>query len=122
MSYDFDYYSGTDLRYPTKPIKPSLGRNPKSFEARAYADDLEDYERQLEGYQEDKSYYNDRLNLRLAELKTHLIGEYGITEVQMNVLWGRAWDDGHSAGLSEVVSYFDKFYSMASEFAALQKG
>jgi len=122
MSYNFDYYSGADLRYPTKPTKPSLGRNPKSFEARAYADALEYYERQLEGYQEDKSYYNDQMNLRLTELKTHLIGEYGITQAQMNVLWSYAWDDGHSAGLSEVVNYFDKFYSMASEFAALQKG
>ena len=122
MSYDFDYYSGTDLHYPIKPIKPSLGRNPNSFEARAYADALEDYERLLEGYQEDKSYYNVQLNLRVAELKNYLIDDYGITQAQMNVLWSRAWDDGHSAGLSEVVSYFDKFYSMASEFAALQKG
>ena len=122
MSYDFDYYSGADLRYPTKPTKPSLGRNPNSFEARAYADSLEDYERQLEGYQEDKSYYNGQMNLRLVELKNYLIDDYGITEAQMNVLWSHAWDDGHSAGLSEVVSYFDKFYSMVSEFAALQKG
>ena len=122
MSYDFDYYSGADLRYPTKPTEPSLGLNPKSFEARAYADALEDYERQLEGYQEDKSYYDGQLNLRLVELKNYLIDDYGITEAQMNVLWSRAWDDGHSAGLSEVFSYFDRFYSMASEFAALQKG
>ena len=41
MSYDFDYYSGSDIRYPEKPVKPRLERNPTAIEARAFADALE---------------------------------------------------------------------------------
>lgn len=121
MSYDYDYYSGADLRYPRR-WKPTLVRNPSSCEARAFADDLEDYERNLESYKEDISYYKDQIGRRLDELKNKLIGEYVITEAQMCILWRRAWETGHSAGLHEVVNYFDEYYSMASEFAALQKG
>ena len=122
MNYDFDYYSGSDLIYPQKPTKPILiGRNPSSAEFRAYADDLEVYEKQLESYKSDRDWYSEQQNKRLLELQTKLRDEYDITEAQMFILWNKAWIEGNSQGIRFVVALFDEYYDMASEFAALEK-
>jgi hypothetical protein len=122
MSYDFDYYSGKDLLYPIKPTKPTLGRNPNAIEARAWAEALEEYERELESYTENRNWYNSQINSRQNELCKQIRDDYDITEAQFAVIWRQAWEDGHHAGLSEVVIYFDRYYEMATEFAALEKG
>lgn len=121
MSYDFDYYSGVDLVYPQKPSKPSLSRNPSASEAREYADDLEYYETAMEEYKSDRAWYSTQQNNRLLELQTKLRDEYGITEAQMFILWNKAWEDGHSEGVQRVVGIFDELYSVASQFASLEK-
>lgn len=121
MMYDFDYYSGNDLRYPTKPIKPRLDKNHTPAAARSYADDLEQYEKDIENYNDDLSYYRSQKADRLKELQDRLRDDYDITQAQFNVLWHHAWEHGHSAVLSEVYGYFEDFYDMASEFAALEK-
>lgn len=121
MNYDFDYYSGSDLIYPQKPYKPSLSLNPSAAEARAYANDLEVYEKKLETYKSDRDWYSQQQNNRLLELQAKLRDEYGITEAQMFILWARAWEDGHSEGVQRVVGIFDELYSVASQFASLEK-
>jgi hypothetical protein len=122
MDYDFDYHSGNDLIYPAKPTKPALGRNPDAIEARAWADAMEEYEREMKGYPEARDEYTRRINGRLFELKTRLRDDYDITEAQMHLLWARAWEDGHAEGLHRVVVIFDELYDIASQFAALEKG
>jgi hypothetical protein len=121
-AYDFDYYNGMDIVYPTKPVKPTLGRNADSAEALAWAEALAEYESELNSYNEDFAYYRAQKGLRLAALQERLRDDYDLTEAQFFVLWHRAWEHGHSAGLSEVYHYFHEFYEMASEFAALEKG
>jgi hypothetical protein len=123
-AYDFDYYNGMDIVYPTKPTKPTLGRAGvvNSVEAMAWAEALVDYEHELKSYEDDFAYYRAQKGLRLAALQERLRDDYDLTEAQFFVLWHRAWDQGHSSGLSEVYHYFDEFYDMASEFAALEKG
>jgi hypothetical protein len=121
MDYDFDYYGGKDLHYwHVKPAKPTLGRNPDAIEARAWADAMEEYEREMKGYTEARDEYTRRINGRLFELKTRLRDDYDITEAQMHLLWARAWEDGHSEGLNRVVAIFDELYDIASKFAALE--
>lgn len=122
MSYDYDYYSGRDLIYPKRPSRPSaLPRNATAAEVRHYADQLEVYEGETVIYKELDREYSDKLNGRLKELQTKLRDDYDITEAQFFVLWNKAWEDGHSSGLHEVVSIFDDLYDLASEFAALEK-
>jgi hypothetical protein len=120
MDYDFYYHSGKDLIYPDKPTKPTLGRNPDAIEARAWADAMEEYEREMKGYAEARDEYTRRINERLFELKTRLCNDYDITEAQMHLLWARAWEDGHSEGLHRVVGIFDELYDIASQFAELE--
>jgi hypothetical protein len=122
MTYDFDYYTGNDLIWPKRPIKPTLiGRNPSPTELRVYADDLEVYQAEMVGYNEDLSFYKQTLNIRRLELQTKLRNDYDITESQMFILWNKAYEDGHSEGLNRVVALFDEYYDLASEFAALEK-
>jgi hypothetical protein len=121
MSYDYDYFSGKDLHYPVKPTKPRMGSTPTAAEARAYADNLEVYEAEMTDYTENKDWYNRQTNLRMIELHDRIRDDYDITEAQFNVLWRRAWEDGHSESLRRVVEIFDELYEMASEFAALEK-
>lgn len=121
MDYDLDYFNGTDLHYPVKPTKPTLGRNPDAIEARAWADAMEEYEREMKGYAENRDYYTRNINGRLRELKTRLRDEHDISEAQMHLLWTRAYEDGHSEGLQRVVAIFEELYELAAQFAALEK-
>ncbi len=120
MDYDYDYFSGQDLHYPIKPTKPVLGSNPHPDDARAWADAMEAYDVKMAEYKEHRDDYTRSINGRLFELKTRLRDEYDITEQQMHLLWGRAWEDGHAEGLHRVVSIFDELYEIASQFAALE--
>ena len=122
MDLDFDYYGGNDLNYPNKPAKPRLSANPTADEARRYADELEAYEIKLAKYRDRYEDYTRSLNGRLFELKTRLRDHYAITDDQMHLLWGRAWEDGHAEGLPLVADIFDNLYELASQFAALEKG
>ena len=122
MSYDFDYFNGNHLLPPIKPTKPRLKKDHTPAAARSYADDLEQYEKEIEIYQDNLSYYRAQKNMCLKEFQDRLRDDYDLTEAQMFVIWHKAWEHGHSAGLSEVYHYFDEFYDMASEFAALEKG
>lgn len=122
MSYDFDYFSGKDLRYPMKPKKPKLDKDHTPAAARSYADDLEQYEKEIENYNDELSYCRSRKAARLKEFQDKLRDDYDITEAQFFVIWHKAWEEGHGSGLSEVYHYFDEFYELATEFAALEKG
>jgi hypothetical protein len=122
MSYDFDYFNCNYLLLPIKPSKPRLEKDHTPAAARSYADDLEQYEKEIEKYQDSLSYYREQKNLRLKEFQDRLCDDYDITQAQGFVIWHKAWEHGHNAGLSEVCHYFDEFYEMASEFAALEKG
>ena len=116
MSYDFEYYSGRHLKYPSKPPRPSIGRAPSSIEARAYADALEHYERELEGYEEDKSYYHSQMSALGREFEEKLRSDYAMSEGEFDVIWTEAYDRGHSAGLEEVVSHFDSLHTFVHKY------
>ena len=120
MNYDYDYYSGKDLHYPVKPTKPKLDRDHTPAAARSYADDLEQYEKDLGNYNIDRLYVKNEQALRLKKFQDVLRDDYDITEAQFSVLWRKAWEDGHSEGLHRVVAIFDELYEIASQFAALE--
>lgn len=118
MDYDLDYFNGKDLLYPSRPTKPRLSAHATAAEAREYADQLEVYERELADYHEHREWYNTESNRRLKELQDRVRDDYDITQAQFNILWHRAWEDGHASGLHEVLSHFDDLYELATAFAA----
>jgi len=122
MSYDFDYYDGKHLKSPVKPTKPTIGRSPSSIEARAFADALEEYERDFKGYEEDKRFYQSQVSALYREFLDKLKADYGLSDEEFDVIWSEAYDRGHSYGLSEVASHFDSLYDFALKYAATAKG
>lgn len=110
MSYDFEYYSGQMLRMPDKPAKPRLERNPTAIEARAYADGLEEYEREMKSYEEDLGWYKSEKKVLLTKFQDKLREDYGLSESAFSVLWNEAYNRGHSGGLHEVYHEFDSLF------------
>ncbi len=121
MSYDFDYYRGTDLRVPTKPVKPTLGRNPSAIEARAFADALEEYEREFRSYEDDRSYYQSMVNARAREFEDKLQKDYALDDDEFAAIWSEAYSRGHSGGFREVWQEFDSLYDFALKYAEIVK-
>lgn len=116
---DFDYYSGRDLTYPMRPKRPTLAVNHTSEAALAYAAALVDYESALVNYHAEISDYNTKTQAREQELKDTLRDVNDLNEKQFNLLWNFAWEAGHSAGLSEVVCYFEEYYDLVDQFVRL---
>jgi hypothetical protein len=124
MSYDFDYYDGTDFAYPQKPTKPKLTPKHDSVEALAYADALVDYEHEFESYKESLSWYNDSKATRLTLFKDMLRDDHDITQVQFNIIWHAVEASANLGGYmvsQAAVDQFDLLYDMAAEFAAIEK-
>lgn len=116
MSYDFIYYSGKMLRMPTKPTKPAISRNPTAIEARAFADALEEYEREMKAYNESLSLYRYEVESLLNKFKDKVRAEYSLSEASFNVIWSEACDRSHSGGLQEVYYEFDRLYDFVTEY------
>lgn len=110
MSYDFEYYSGKHLSYPTRPTKPTISRNPSAIEARAWADALEEYERELKSYDEDLSWYRSESSRLHTEFMDKLKKDYDLSDKPFDLIWSKAWERGHSAGLHEVYHEFDDLF------------
>jgi hypothetical protein len=116
MSYDFQYYSGEMLRMPEKPVKPRLERNPNAIEARAYADALEEYEREMRGYSENLGWYRSEKNVLLTKFQDKLRSDYNLSESEFAVLWNESYNRGHSGGLSEVYHEFDSLHEFVHKY------
>jgi hypothetical protein len=116
MSYDFEYYSGQMLRAPTKPSKPGLSRNPTAIEARAFADALEEYEREMKAYNENLSWYRSEAASLLIKFQDKLKEDYSLGSAEFDVIWSEAYDHSHSGGLQEVYYEFERLYEFASKY------
>lgn len=122
MSYDFEYYSGKMLRMPDKPAKPRLERNANAIEARAYADALEEYEREMKSYDEDLGWYKSQMKSLMIQFQDKLRSDYSLSESEFSVLWNEAYNRGHSGGLHEVYHEFDSLHDFGLKFADAMKG
>lgn len=122
MSYDFEYYSGEMLQVPDKPLKPRLERNPTSIEARAYADALEEYESDLRSYNENLGWYrSEKAALRLKFIDK-LKSDYGLCDVEFNLLWDEATSRKESDGLRCVYDEFDSLFNFVKKYTRSMKG
>lgn len=106
----FDYYSGKDLVFPRKPQKPVLSENPTPEEVRQYADRLEECEIEFDKYLELAKEYYKILNAREAEFRNDVRSKYcpEFSDEVFDIIYNKAWEDGHSSGHHRVVELVDE--------------
>lgn len=117
MIYDFDYYAGKDIKYPERPKRPTLARNPTPAAARAYADALEKFEKENEDYLKKKMDYSSALNSRMSTFISELKSDWILTDLQFETIWTVAMERGRDDGLEAVYDHFENYLIMARRFA-----
>lgn len=69
-----------------------------------------------------KKIYNEGAETVKAKFRAALEKEYHTTgSPKADLLWEMAWDAGHSCGLSEVLSYYEKFAALVMNFEEVAK-
>jgi hypothetical protein len=114
--YDFAYFSGKGVEYPTKPKKPILGSNVSPATAREFADNLEKYEIEIAEYEEKLKSCRAFIDERLSEFQETLKKDYGLADNEFWVIWGDAYERGHSGGLYEVFYEFDHLFDFLQRY------
>lgn len=109
---DYSYYNLEDIDYPVRPGKPKIPTakdGPEAF--REYATKLEEWE-SLSAEYESKLKGIQKLRVeRLHEFKEELFSLYayaGTSRETFDVIYQKAWEDGHSDGLYSVVDRVDE--------------
>lgn len=55
-------------------------------------------------------------NLYVADINTLITTEYGYNKSQIKILFDRAWDEGHSDGLEQVVYELQEILDLIQDF------
>lgn len=103
LTLDYSYYELKDVEYPTKPRKPTLPSvmaGPEAF--RKYATKLGEWESLLEEYKEKRNSIQKLEAERMQEFKEELFSLYaydGTSRETFEIIYQKAWEDGHSHGL-----------------------
>jgi len=118
MEYHFDFYSGENIIKPKKPIKPKLGQNPTHIEAVAFANSVGEYEKYLDSYSEDVRDYKDMVLTRKTMFEDELKKQHKINDKQFQIIYDKAYSDGHDEGLQRVHDIFEDLYEMVISFCA----
>lgn len=93
--------------FPASPRKPRLNMKASPAEVRAYADELEAYDVAMVRYREEVAAYYARNVALEAEFRHDLELEYHMVgHPKADLLYGKAWERGHSGGLQEVASAY----------------
>ena len=111
-----DYYNGVDLEFPIRPSKPgAFDRNdPQSL--RDFADRMEVYNERKDSYTRDLAAYRAKVRDRRDDLKEDLGTSFDLTASQTEVVFAKAWEDGHSGGVSEVINLFGELVDLVEAF------
>lgn len=99
------------MGYPTRPKRnPILSKEAGSLttaEAQSLLALLAEYATALNEYDVAVLRYREETNEGIARLIADLSIEHGVeNNPKRHALWGKAWELGHSGGLSEVASHF----------------
>lgn len=101
--------------YPVRPSKPVLQKNATSAQAREYADLLAAYESAGDNFNASREAYRAEENRLYAKFREDVESEYGMREhPKREKLWAKAWDRGHSEGLSQVLWWYDDLYELVA--------
>lgn len=74
-------------------------------------------------YKQAKKDYQEKANALNSEFQDDLAREYGYTPNSeiANLVYDKAWDRGHSAGLHEVASYYSDYSDFADRITEIAK-
>ncbi|ASV44547.1 hypothetical protein PBI_SCTP2_532 [Salicola phage SCTP-2] len=78
-----------------------------------------------EKYQKDRDAYYDKRNQIMEDFKNELLEEEGFTRNDIRkrigeIVYSKAWEDGHSNGLSEVENHFSEYSEMVDEILRIK--
>lgn len=111
-----DYYNGEDIDYPERPSKPgAFDRNdPQSL--RDFADRMEVFNERKDSYNQEMVAYRAEVRGRRDDLKEDLGASFDLSAAQTEVVFAKAWEDGHSSGVSEVINLFGELVDFVEAF------
>ncbi len=114
-----------ELPYPSRPQKPSistLGKDKTPADFRAHADALEAHEREMVTYEAALSAHRAERTRLETIWKEKLRGEHSdLNDATFNACYSKAYEDGHSAGYSEVRNCMIDIADFAEKIIAANK-
>ncbi len=101
-----------NMNYPARPTAPAVLRKMALKLTTAEAESLptirQEHEADMEAYRNDLAEYQQRGAEGLRQFQADLEEENGlIGHPKAEVLWAKAWEQGHSCGLLEVVGCYE---------------
>lgn len=103
---------GPAFEYPSKPSQPAVLRKRASDltaeEISALMEVREAHEAQVSAYERDRAEYRRQEDEGIQRFRDDLERAHGTAgHPKADLLWGKAWEMGHSAGLDEVMIYYE---------------
>lgn len=92
------------VEYPSQNPRPRVpGPGHTVAEMMEYCNQLNRWNKEQEAYKAKREAYNAETNRQLERFEADLAKEHGVeTHPKRGALWSKAWERGHSAGLTEV--------------------
>jgi hypothetical protein len=95
------------MAFPKTPLKPQLSPKSSPSEVRDFADKLEAYDEEMKLHREMQAVYHARSAALEAEFRHDLeVAHHMMGHAKADLLYGKAWQMGHSGGLHEVANYY----------------
>lgn len=113
----FDVNSYNNIKSPKKPIMPSLkSTTPTEMEIVEYQTAMSAYQADLAVYANKQIEYGNAVHVWYELFIKHLIKTNGMDsypEKVHDIVYGAAYEQGHSSGYSEIAIYYSRFSSLA---------
>lgn len=108
------------IPYPDRPSKPILARIAKghvsSKDARAYADALEQWEKDMEVFREAEKVYRQADHLLQVQFQNDVLKENGLgNHPKADKVYALAWEEGHANGYREVALWVEKLAELVKD-------
>ena len=115
-----DKAQSLQLKYPERPTKPTLPKNPTSTDYIKMGELMRQYETDFAEYKEkynDVASYNSNIDLLIANFIRAESGldKLPLSETVKNKIYDKAWEDGHSSGFIQVYYELVELVDMLTE-------
>jgi hypothetical protein len=102
--------------YPIKPTKPVLNSKHSTAEVLEYAQQLSQYEKDLELFKINKNSYTEeryKINDLIESYIKYATGfESAVPVKNQSKVWAKAYEDGHSSGMHNVYLHLDSLVDL----------
>ena len=111
------------IKYPKRPARPERVVDKKAFDSdaeyyRALADASEQYEKDMSEYKRQVKEAGEVANQVVADFREFCVSNHLDTDIPEDIkglVYSAAYEDGHSAGFSEVYNCMDDFAEIANK-------